>query len=250
MKYAEVILPLPLENTYTYSISAEMEPFVQVHFRVVVPFGKKRYYIGIVKQVHENISDSSCELKDISAVLDENPIIHPQQMLFWEWIASYYLCKLGDVYKAAIPPSLLRSEKGFVTKKETCIRLTTVCHDEEVLNAIFDSLRRAKQQERLLLTYMELTCPFQPELTREVSKTKLLKASGMHSSILDGLIKRKILESYEKEISRIQHPVGDLHAINELTEIQQTAFEGIQKAFETKPVCLLQIGRASCRERV
>ena len=223
-----------------YRIPVEMQSLVRTHFQVVVPFGKKRYYVGIIKQVHENNGDAACELKDIVAVLDKWPVIHPSQMRLWEWIASYYLCKLGDVYKAAIPPSLLRHEKTkrFVSKKETCIRLTTVCNDEEVLNALFGSLKRAKQQERLLLTYMELACPFQPESKREVSKMELLKASGIHSTVLDTLIKRKILESYERDINRIQHPIIDFRLMSILTDAQQTALADIQTVFATKPVCL------------
>ena len=241
MKYAEVILPLPLENTYTYCIPVEMEPMVWKHCLVTVPFGKKRCYTAIVKEIHDHLPDDSFECKAIIAVHDVQSIINPRQMRFWEWIASYYLCKLGDVFKAAIPSGLINNDmlKRYAAKKEVFIRLTAVCKDEEVLNALFDSLKKAKQQERLLLTYMELACPFQPELTREVSKKALLKASNMQSSILDGLIKRKILESYEREVNRIYQPVCEYHAINVLTETQQTAFAGIQKAFKTKSVCLL-----------
>lgn len=111
MKYVEVILPLPLENTYTYRIPNEMLPVIQPNCRVIVSFGKKRYYTGIVKEIHEQEPDSSYAVKDIFTLLDESPILCPKQIGFWEWIASYYLCKLGDVYKAAIPSGLkLESE--------------------------------------------------------------------------------------------------------------------------------------------
>ena len=110
MKYAEVILPLPLENTYTYCIPGEMEPLVRVHSRVTAPFGKKRLYTAIVKEIHEHMPDSSFEYKALVAVSDERPVMYSRQMRFWEWIASYYLCKTGEVYKAALPPGLINIE--------------------------------------------------------------------------------------------------------------------------------------------
>ena len=240
MKYAEVILPLPLEDTYTYSIPVKMEPLIRKYCLVTAPFGKKRYYTAIVKGIHDHNPDLSFECKEVSAVLDERPVIDPRQMQFWDWIASYYLCKTGEVFKAAVPPGLINNviKKRYTPPKEIFIRLAAVCNDEEVLNALLGGLKRAKQQERLLLAFAELSKPFQPELTREISKKELLKASGLHSSILDGLIKRRILESYEKEVCRIQMPDGDL-ALNVLTEAQQTAFDEIQAVFNTKPVCLL-----------
>ena len=247
MKYAEVILPLPLENTYTYGIPDEIEPFVRNYCLVTAPLGKNRSYVAIVKEIFDHPPDPLIEYKALSAIITSTPVIYPLQMHFWEWIASYYLCKTGEVYKAAMPPGLISNEntKRVIPKKETCIRLTAVCNDEEVLNALLGSLKRAKQQERLLLAYVELSMPFQPELTHELTKKELLKASGIHVSILDGLIKRGILESYEKESDRIQLPDYTIFALNVLTEPQQMAYERIQNAFKTKAVCLL-FGVTSC----
>jgi primosomal protein N' (replication factor Y) len=106
MKYAEVILPLPLENTYTYIVPDELESLVRVHFRVIVPFGGKHYYTAIVRDVHEREPDAPHTLKAISAVLGTAPVLRGRQMMFWEWTASYYICKPGEVYKAAVPAGL------------------------------------------------------------------------------------------------------------------------------------------------
>ncbi|MDR0795725.1 MAG: primosomal protein N' [Tannerella sp.] len=241
MKFAEVLLPLPLENTYTYRIPDEMLPFVQANDRVIVPFGKKHLYIAVVKQIHESVSGVTYEIKEIMEVLDSCPVINPRQMQFWEWIASYYLCKTGEVYKAAVPTGLisLEPDKKYVPRKETCIRLSAVCNDEEVIHAVFNSLKRAKQQERLLLNYVDLAQPFQPELSREVSKKELVKASGIHTSVLEGLIKRGILEYYEREVSRIQQSNIECKPPNPLTEDQQKAYVDIQASFQKRQVCLL-----------
>lgn len=104
-------MPLPLENTYTYLVPDEMIPVIRANCRVIVPFGKKRYYTAIVKDVHDRKPDARYDIKEIFAVLDNAPILSSMQIPFWEWVASYYLCRLGDVYKAAVPSGLkLESE--------------------------------------------------------------------------------------------------------------------------------------------
>ena len=106
MKYADVILPLPLENSYTYRIPEDLERAVTPGCRVIVHFGKKRYYTAIVMEVHDREPVSDFETKEIYALLDATPVLRRPQLRFWKWISSYYICKLGDVYKAALPSGL------------------------------------------------------------------------------------------------------------------------------------------------
>ena len=109
-KFVDVILPLPLHACFTYALPPEMDGQVQSGCRVVVSFGRKKYYTGIVRSVH-CLKPQGYEVKEVSAVLDGQPILLPLQFKFWEWLADYYLCTLGDVYKAALPSGLkLESE--------------------------------------------------------------------------------------------------------------------------------------------
>ena len=109
-KYVDVILPLPLPKSFTYSLPDEYAEDVKIGCRVVVPFGRKKFYTAIVLNVHY-CAPTGYEVKDISALLDASPILLPAQFKFWEWIADYYLCTQGDVYKAALPSGLkLESE--------------------------------------------------------------------------------------------------------------------------------------------
>ena len=131
-KFADVIVPLPIAAYYTYSIPTELEDKVQERVRVVVPFGTKKFYTAIVSRVH-CVAPVGYETKDIEEVLDESPILLPVQLAFWEWVASYYLCTLGDVYKAALPSGMkLESEtvvvlnKEFVAQKPLSVREQTV----------------------------------------------------------------------------------------------------------------------------
>lgn len=306
MKYADVILPLPLENSYTYSIPSDLEQAVIPGCRVIVHFGKKRYYTAIVMDVHERGIDSQYETKEIYALLDATPVLRRPQLRFWKWIASYYLCKLGDVYKAALPSGLkLESEtavtynedfeadgslrpneqavldaftgvwkltvselekktglrnvvpvvaslmakgavevseelkRGFMPKMQTFIRLAEVYKDEEKLQAVFADFKRAKKQEHLLICFLELSHALNPALVRELSKKELLENCGCSPAILDGVLKRGVLESYEKEVGRLQVPVCRLQPLNPLSEAQRKAYGEIHDIFREKEVCLL-----------
>ena len=101
-KYVDVILPLPIANTFTYSLPELFEGQVEIGCRVVVPFGVKKYYTAIVVKIHYSAPEEY-ETKDISEVLDKTPVMLERQLAFWKWVAEYYLCTLGDVYKAALP---------------------------------------------------------------------------------------------------------------------------------------------------
>lgn len=306
MKYADVILPLPLENSYTYSIPVDMEKSVVPGCRVIVHFGKKRYYTAIVMSVHERMPDTPYEIKEIYALLDATPILRRPQLRFWQWLSSYYLCKLGDVYKAALPSGLkIESEtavtynddfeadaplrpneqvvldafsgtlkltvaelekktglrnvvpviaslmargavmvseelkRGFIPKTQTFIRLSDNYRDEEKLQAVFSEFKRAKKQEHLLVCFLDLSHALNPVLVQEVSKKELLERSGCSTAILEGLLKRGILESYEKEVSRLQMSVCRLLEPNPLSPAQEQAYEEIHEAFKSHEVCLL-----------
>jgi len=109
--FADVIVPLPLANSYTYRLPANMAEMVQVGSRVIVPFGQKRFYTAIVICLHNTPPYGDYEVKSITEVLDPYPIVLPEQLKLWQWVAEYYLCTLGDVYKAALPSGMrLESE--------------------------------------------------------------------------------------------------------------------------------------------
>ena len=117
-KYVDVIVPLPIASQYTYSLPAEWEESVREGCRVVVSFGRKKFYTAIVTKVHY-AAPEGYETKDIEEVLDTSPVLLPRQFQFWKWLASYYLCTLGDVYKAAMPSGMkLESETVVVYNDE------------------------------------------------------------------------------------------------------------------------------------
>ncbi|MCM1504482.1 MAG: primosomal protein N' [Muribaculum sp.] len=111
--FAEVILPLPLYGTFTYGVPEEMESRVAVGCRAVVPFGRRKYYTAIVSAITP-VAPSGFEVKEILSLLDDGPILRHPQLKLWSWISEYYLCAIGDVYKAAVPAGLKVESETFV----------------------------------------------------------------------------------------------------------------------------------------
>ncbi|MCH5224269.1 MAG: primosomal protein N', partial [Muribaculaceae bacterium] len=103
--FADVILPLPIYSSFTYSIPEFLENEVQVGSRVLVNFGKKKFFTGIVEAIHTN-KPKDYETKPLTALLDAEPILRYPQLNFWKWMAEYYLCSPGEVFKAAVPTGL------------------------------------------------------------------------------------------------------------------------------------------------
>lgn len=112
--YVDVLLPLPLANWYTYSLPESLEGQVQTGSRVIVSFGRKKFYTALVANVHY-CPPEGYEIKDVTEVLDTRPILLPQQFRLWKWMASYYLCTMGDVYKAALPSGMKLESETIVT---------------------------------------------------------------------------------------------------------------------------------------
>lgn len=233
-RYAEVILPLPLPGTFTYSIPEELEGKILPGCRVTVPFGKKITYTALVESLHD-VTDCEHEIRPIKELLDELPIVLNKQIRLWEWISKYYLCSLGDIYKAAIPQGL----KGeFKPRTEQRVRLAARCRDEKGINLILQSLTRAPRQKRLLATYLQNAEPFGNN-PKEISKHRLIEEAQVSANIYKELQEKGIFESYEVEIGRLQHRHDTVTPQNSLNEAQKRAFQEIKEGFSHKNVTLL-----------
>ena len=145
--FVDVILPLPLADSYTYSVPANLTAAVAVGKRVVVQFGAKKIYTAIIIAVHGENS-SGVEVKDVMEVLDAAPVVTGQQLCLWRWIADYYMCSLGDVYKAALPAGMkLESETVIVVNED--FEATSLLTERE--NIVFNAVEREKEINILAL---------------------------------------------------------------------------------------------------
>ena len=180
-KFVDVILPLPLQASFTYALPPEMDGQVQIGCRVVVSFGRKKFYTGIVRNVHY-LKPQEYEVKEVSAVLDEHPILVPLQFRFWEWLADYYLCTQGDVYKAALP-------SGLKLESETVVEY----------NPDFETTEPLSEREQKVLDLLAV----EPEQT----VTRLEKESGLKNilAVVKSLLEKDAL-FVKEELKRTYKP--------------------------------------------
>ena len=128
MYFVEVILPLPLPKLYTYRINEDEAHFLQTGMRVAVSFGKSKVYTALVHKVHTN--EPTYETKDIEYILDETPIVTPEQITHWQWIADYYMCTLGEVIKSALPSAFLLESETIIEIAEKDLNSNLFSDDE------------------------------------------------------------------------------------------------------------------------
>lgn len=306
-RFADVILPLPLYRYFTYRIPADMQGRLRQGHRVVVSFGRSKFYTAIVVALHDT-EPQGYEVKEIATLLDDEPIVLRPQLKFWEWIAEYYLCSVGDVYKAALPSGLklesetslsvnsdyeesaeeplsereavlmqVLSEQGRLTvhelekltglrntlpvlrrlvereaifvseriranykpKTEVCIRLSFEPGNQEALRNAFELVKRSKQQETLLLSYLELSHFMQPGNYTEVSRAALLERAGVSAAVLAGVVNKGVMLIYKREISRFAKVMRHCADLPTLSSEQSRALNEICSAMRDKSVTLL-----------
>lgn len=255
MTYANIILPLPLDGYFTYGVPDALASRVQNGMRVTVPFGKSKTYVGIVAEYPVDVpkpakevaqqGKKKIEYKNIADVLDDSPILLPQQLRLWKWIADYYMSPIGDVYKAALP-SGLKAEDGFRPRTELFIRLADKYRNEQTLTLLISSMKRAVKQLDVLMTYLRLTGidnieHLLPETElREVTREELMNESHASIAVIRSLQEKMILVTYEKEVGRLNHNISPHpEKIKPLNEAQTEAYNHILVQMMGHPVTLL-----------
>ena len=243
MKYVDVILPLPLDGTFTYSVPDGMEGKVVPGVRLLVPLGKSKKYIAMATRLHDDKPAFSC--KPVEAVLDNTPSLLPQQMRLWQWIGYYYMAPLGDVYNAAMPGGLKSTEK-FKPKMELYVELASTYRSEQALHVALNLVQRALKQAKTLTTFLTLSHwdsldgDTPREGIKKVTKEELMNESHCTAAVVKALINRGILVTYKLEIGRLNtNGESHLDLIKPLSLAQQDAYNGILMQMMKKDVVLL-----------
>ena len=214
--------------------------------RVVVPCGQKKTYTALCVEVTDKKPNIGVKnIKCIYSVLDDMPMLLPQQLKLWQWMADYYMCTLGDIYKAALPAGL-KAEDGYRPKTETYVGLTEKFHDEMALNIALDMVSRYEKQQKALAGYLELSHWAEmsgtaiPDDIKEITQTELCNVTHCTTPTVKSLVKRGILEIYQKEVGRLNTD-GEFTPQNAklLNEAQQEAYNHVLMQFMKKNVVLL-----------
>lgn len=245
MVYADIILPLPLEGVFTYSVPDGMTAAVKPGMRVVVPFGRSKKYIGVVLRTHGE--EPSFDVKDILSLPDPHPIVTGLQLRLWQWIADYYMSPLGDVFKAALPGGL-KDEDGYRPKTERCVTLPEKMRGGQSLHVALNMLvqTRARKQRELFECFLSMSrwdeaCSGgSRDSVTELTCEELLNEAHATTTALNALVTRGFLTIYEREVGRVGNG-GEPHPENMKTlgDAQRKAFDEIQDTFRTKNVTLL-----------
>jgi primosomal protein N' (replication factor Y) len=292
-------LPIPIQKTFTYSITEDEANFLEKGMRVAVSFGKTKMYTGLVFNIHQT-APTLYDAKEIHQILDEAPLVNEKQLKHWQWISSYYMCSLGDVFRASLPSAFLLESETVITKNEieldqsillddefliyealqhqsqltihqvvailgkkkvmpivnSLLQKSAISIQEEIyeqykpklikyvrlhanhttdasLEALLESLSRAKKQREAVLQFFQLST------TKKPIKAKDLEVqANVSSTILKSLVDKNIFEFYHIQIDRISFK-GETNDLKQLNEFQEIALKEIKETFTTKDVTLL-----------
>ncbi len=252
MAYANIVLPVPLDAQFSYIVPDALADKVQVGMRVVVPFGKTKTYVGIVSlypapEPANSVDEKGKKItfKEILSIFEPTPILVPEQLKLWQWMSNYYMTPIGDVYKAAFP-SGLKTEDKYKPRTELYITLSDIYKNNEALNLLLNAFGRAKKQQEVLMTYLQLAgvdtinSLNSDSLLREVTREELLNEAHCSLSIIHALVERKVLRTYEKEVGRLQTGIATHYEkIKPLNEAQTDAYNHLLLQMMQHPVTLL-----------
>lgn len=216
---------------------------VRMGVRVLVPLGRSKTYTAMAVRLHSEKPEF--ETRPIIQVIDAEPVLIEQQLRLWQWISTYYMSPIGDVFKAALPAGL-KAEENYRPKTVRCVTLPANLRSEQSLHMALTILKRALKQHQTFSTYLELSHwneidgETPPAHIAEIACDELQNAANASDAVLRQLIQRNFLELYHREVGRL-NTTGEYHPerIQPLSPAQQAAEDSIQKQFNEKNVVLL-----------
>ncbi len=184
--FINVILPIPLEKLFTYSISETEAGFLQPGMRVAVPFGKTKIYTGLVHDVH-TVAPTIYEAKEIHQILDDYPIVNNFQLKLWSWIAEYYMCTIGEVFRTAVPSAFLLESETLISRNNKVSVQEGDLLDDEFL--VYEAL----QHQPILRVH---------EISAILERKNILPVLGrlLEKNIID--LKEEVYEQYKPKMVR------------------------------------------------
>ena len=240
--FVEVILPLSLAKTFTYSVSEAEFHYIKKGMRVAVPFGKSKIYTALVIELHQN-APTLYDAKEIHQILDEKPLVTQTQIEHWKWIASYYLCAIGDVFRGAIPSALLLESETVISQKQDIDVEESQLSDDEYLiyqalqhqsslkvddiisivnkKSIFPILQKLIDKNIVVLQE-EMLESYKPKLVRYVRLNKEFDSNNGLEQLLENLKgatkQKEVVLSYFQLSATEKKPI----TVKKLTETAQT----------------------------
>lgn len=240
MHFVEVILPLSLEKTFTYSISEAEFQYIQKGMRIAVPFGKSKVYTALVVEVHQN-KPTLYEAKEIQEILDEKPVVNEFQINHWFWIASYYMCAIGDVYRTAMPSAfLLESETLITQKQEVFIDESQLTDDEFMIYEALQKQSSLKIQDIVAILNKKNVFPVIQKL---IAKNVLVLQEEMQENYKPKLVRYIRLNEYYNSNEGLSELLEQLKNAKKQREAVLGYFQ--LSAVEKKPISVKKLTEAT-----
>jgi primosomal protein N' (replication factor Y) len=236
MFFVEVVLPLSLAKTFTYRISESEFYFIKKGMRVAVPFGKSKIYTALVVDIHQN-EPNLYEAKEIHQILDEKPIATETQIKHWAWVANYYMCGIGDVYRGAFPSGLLLESETIISHKVDIVVNENELSDEEFL--IYEALQHQsslKVQEIISILNKKNILPI---LQKLIAKDIIVLEEEIKENYKPKLVRYVKLHSKYESDSGLNELLEVLKNANKQKEIVLAYFQ--INASEKKPVTVKKL---------
>ncbi|WP_338408339.1 primosomal protein N' [uncultured Flavobacterium sp.] len=236
MHFVEVILPLSLAKTFTYRVSEAEYNYIRKGMRVAVSFGKSKIYTALVIEIHQN-KPTLYDAKEIHQILDENPIVTEIQIAHWQWISSYYMCSIGDVYRGAMPSALLLESETVISQKQDFFVDESLLSDEEFL--VYEALQ---QQSSLkvqdIINILNKKNIF-PVIQKMIDKNILVLQEEMLESYKPKLIRYVKLHSKYESNQGLGELLETLKNANKQKEIVLSFFQ--LSASDKKPITVKKL---------
>jgi primosomal protein N' (replication factor Y) len=237
--FIDVILPIPLQKLFTYSITSAEAHFLEAGMRVSVPFGKSKIYTGLVYRIH-NEAPLVYEAKEIHQILDESPLVNASQLNFWEWISKYYMCTMGDVMRAALPNAFILESETILTKTPTQLNDEDLKDDEFLVYEALHHQSSLKIQDVINILDKKSVLPV---IKRLIDKNAISVQEEIFEKYKPKLVRYVKLNSNYTSEENLQQLLEDLSRAPKQREVIMTLFMLSSKT--KKPVKVSELASES-----
>ena len=243
-RFADILLPVAVSGRFTYEVPVSLSEIISAGSRVVVQFGNRNLYTGIVCKLHNDEPEHK-NIRQVISVSDPMPVVNEKQILFWHWLSEYYMCTEGEVMRAGLPSAFIPEGntsapvvEKYKPREETFVTLAMNYTDEE-MNGLLDSLKKAPKQADTLLVYLRLSEYVEGSEPVPVMKAFLIKEAGSSADAVRVLEKKGILTSLSLEVGRLGEFPSRQEPVRVLSEKQLTALNQLKEIFLQKEIALL-----------
>ena len=238
--FIDVVLPIPLEKLFTYSINQIEADNLVPGMRVAVPFGKSKIYTGLVHRVH-NEAPQAYEAKETDRILDEQPIVNPFQLKHWQWIAEYYMCTFGEVFRSAVPSAFLLESETLILLNTEAVIVDSALEDDEFL--VFEALQHQPSLKVHEVSSIVDRKNILPVLNRLIEKNVILLKEEIYEQYKPKLVKYVQLGKEYLSEEKLEALLSDLTRAPKQSQVVLALFQ--LQAVSKKPIKVTELEQES-----